>query len=76
MSVKVHFDEIWVQAGDPPPYPTLADVPQSPAKDWINHIGTLLFLPQFSVFPVSYLDDELCVFDFELLGTRVCALKQ
>ncbi|KAL7536890.1 hypothetical protein ACHAXR_007464 [Thalassiosira sp. AJA248-18] len=35
-----------------------------------------LFIEPFAVFPVSYLDNELIVFDFELLGTRICARKE
>ena len=39
-------------------------------------MGKALFIEAFAVFPVSYLDDNLIVFDFELLGTRICARKK
>lgn len=34
------------------------------------------FIEPFAVFPVSYLDNDIIVFDFELLGTRICARKE
>jgi len=57
------------------PYPSLESVPESIEKRIIQWIGQSLFLESVSVFPVSYLDFELIVFDFELLGTRICARK-
>ena len=58
------------------PYDTIEDVPESIDKAVINAIGKVLFIRPFSVFPVSFLDSNLTVFDFELLGTRICACKQ
>jgi len=57
-------------------YPNIDAVPESPAKEWIRRTGRTLFVEAVAVFPVSYLDHDLVVFDFELLGTRICALKQ
>ena len=57
------------------PYPSLESVPESIEKRIIQWIGQSLFLESVSVFPVSYLDFELIVVDFELLGTRICARK-
>jgi hypothetical protein len=57
------------------PYRSLDQVPDGPRKEIINAIGKKLFIESFAVFPVSFLDDDLIVFDFELLGTRICAKK-
>ena len=78
----VEWDKTWVRvvANDDydidEPYATLEDVPTSMEKNVINAIGKVLFIRPFSVFPVSFLDQDLTVFDFELLGTRICARKQ
>jgi hypothetical protein len=57
------------------PYPSLEEVPDGAVKDVINAVGKQAFIDSFAVFPVSFLDDDLIVFDFELLGTRICAQK-
>lgn len=75
---RVNFNETWVrriERGDEQPYPNVHAVPESPLKEIIRQGGSALFIDEFAVFPVSYLDDELIVFDFELLGTRICARK-
>ncbi|CAJ1963482.1 unnamed protein product [Cylindrotheca closterium] len=81
---RVDFDEAWIQTSsekmndDPlelPPYASLDEVPASLGKDIINALGRFFFVDGVSVFPVSYLDDDCIVFDFELLGTRICAKK-
>jgi len=88
---RVDFDEAWVKQSASPngldhdsesrdedqdePYNSIADVPDSAVKEAIRTIGRALFIKEFSVFPVSFLDDDLIVFDFELLGTRICARK-
>ena len=38
-------------------------------------LGRFFFVDSVSVFPVAYLDADTIVFDFELLGTRICARK-
>ncbi|CAB9530431.1 expressed unknown protein [Seminavis robusta] len=78
---RVDFDKAWIKWNDDnnntedAPYPTLEDVAPSLEKTIIQTLGKWLFIDSFSVFPVSYLDDDLIVFDFELLGTRICARK-
>ena len=83
---RVDFDKAWIKLlassqfhdknEEDTPYPSLDDVPDSPIKRIINAVGNTMFIEQFSVFPISFLDEDLIVFDFPLLGTRVCALKQ
>ena len=58
------------------PYPAIDSVPDSIIKSFIRNVGRYLFVEAVAVFPVSYLDEELIVFDFELLGTRICARKK
>ena len=79
---QVDFDEAWVrsfdgdESADRGPYPDIASVPDSISKSLIRSAGRALFIEPFAIFPVSYLDDELVVFEFELLGTRVCARRE
>jgi hypothetical protein len=58
------------------PVASIVQVPDSWSKRLVTTLGRAAFVPQVSVFPVAFLDDNLIVFDFELLGTRICARKQ
>lgn len=80
---RVNFNEAWVRTYynnnssiNSGPYPTIDNVPDSLTKSFIRNVGRLLFVEAVAVFPVSYLDEEFIVFDFELLGTRICARKR
>lgn len=80
---RVNFNEAWIRSFNDNqscmnigPYPTIDSVPDSIIKSFIRNIGRYLFVEAVAVFPVSYLDEELIVFDFELLGTRICARKK
>jgi hypothetical protein len=77
---RVDFDKAWVtmltnERPDADPYENLESVPPSIGKDIIQALGKFFFVDDVSVFPVSYLDHDTIVFDFELLGTRICARK-
>jgi hypothetical protein len=76
---EVVWEEAWVrtvsESDDDQPYSKLSDVPDSLAKTMITTLGKLLFIRPVSVFPISFLSENLIVFDFELLGTRICARK-
>ena len=80
---KVNFDEAWIRLipnkadrlVNDEPYGHLEDVPNSPIKTVITKIGRSFFIEDFSVFPISFLDDDVIVFEFEALGTRICAHK-
>ena len=77
---RVDFDEAWIRTFkddtfDEGPYPNIQSVPDSISKAIIRNVGRALFIEPFAVFPVSYLDDELIMFNFELLGTKICARK-
>jgi hypothetical protein len=80
---RVNFNEAWIRSFidnqssiNIGPYQTIDNVPNSIIKSVIRNIGRLLFVEAVAVFPVSYLDEEFIVFDFELLGTRICARKR
>jgi hypothetical protein len=80
---RVNFNEAWIRSFydnqssiNSGPYPTIDNVPDSIIKSFIRNVGRLLFVESVAVFPVSYLDEEFIVFDFELLGTRICARKR
>jgi hypothetical protein len=77
---SVEWDEAWVKLitnsdDDDKPYAHISDVPDSLLKNAITNVGKLLFIRPFSIFPVSFLATDLTVFDFEALGTRICARK-
>jgi hypothetical protein len=78
---RVEFDRAWVRpfvggnASLYKPYECLEEVPDSIWKWIINNLGKIMFIEEFAVFPISFLDEDTIVFDFELLGTRICARK-
>ena len=76
---RVDFDEAWLKASsneNDEPYPKIESVPDSMLKSLIRTLGKAAFIEPFAVFPISFLDSETIVFDFELLGTRICARKE
>lgn len=80
-SCRVDFTEAWVRPFNDDsfisgPYPDVNSVPASLWKELIRKIGNAMFIEPLAVFPISYLDSELIIFDFELLGTRICARKE
>ncbi|KAG7346781.1 hypothetical protein IV203_005850 [Nitzschia inconspicua] len=78
---RVDFDKAWLSIdshdtnSESAPIATFDDVPESISKIIIQTLGQIGFVKSVSVFPVSYLDHDTIVFDFELLGTRICARK-
>lgn len=72
---RVDFDQAWITLDQEEPFATFNDVPDDGKKSIISFLGRLFFIEAVSVFPISFLDDNLIVFDFELLGTRICARK-
>lgn len=75
---RVDFDKAWLSLNsdnDDSPTASLEEVPDGMSKIIIQTLGQLGFVKSVSVFPVSYLDEDTIVFDFELLGTRICARK-
>jgi len=76
--VDVNVDDTGVDGNgnvDNTPYASLEQVPDSLSKTIVNEIGKRAFIESVAVFPVSFLDDDTIVFEFEALGTKVCAHK-
>ena len=78
---RVDFNKAWIkrlsttQTTGELPYDSLDAVPDSFLKTAINEIGKRAFIESVAVFPVSFLDDDTIVFEFEFLGTKICAHK-
>eukprot|EP00639_Heterosigma_akashiwo_P037454 CAMPEP_0194710276 /NCGR_PEP_ID=MMETSP0296-20130528/2883_1 /TAXON_ID=39354 /ORGANISM="Heterosigma akashiwo, Strain CCMP2393" /LENGTH=315 /DNA_ID=CAMNT_0039607895 /DNA_START=104 /DNA_END=1051 /DNA_ORIENTATION=+ len=81
MSVKITFDNFWwdIQTSEPRSLETfLQDFRTSPpsATDvLVQNIGKAGFLESFSIFPLQYLDETLCIFEFPPLGVKIVASK-
>jgi len=80
---RVDFDRAWIEVGQQDgssseelqPIGSFDDSPDDWYKGVVNSLGQMGFRREFAVFPVSYLDNDTIVFDFELFGTRICARK-
>lgn len=72
---KVEFDRAWVSVRNADRVDSFEEAPETPYKNVVNRLGRLGFQKNFAVFPVSYLDEDTIVFDFDLFGTRICARK-
>lgn len=60
--------------GSPPG--ATGDGTDSGPVDWfVQAAGKAMFFDGLSVFPVQYLDDDLCVFKFKAAGTVVAAQR-
>ncbi len=42
---------------------------------WITRVGNATFFPSLALFPVLYLDSELCVFEFPFLSSKIAVRK-
>ncbi|KAL6763486.1 hypothetical protein V8C86DRAFT_2496193 [Haematococcus lacustris] len=83
-AVEVNFDKFWVDLGPDKLRPSLSG--SAAAKRMlgldvdvdavISSIGRAAFFPQFAVFPVHYLDNELAIFEFTPLKSRIAIVKQ
>jgi len=84
---KVDFNKAWIKPilqksqesqsqEESQPYESLNDVPDSIMKSIINEIGKRSFVESVAIFPVSFLDSNMIVFEFQLFGTKICAYKQ
>ena len=70
----IKFDDFWWDVGpDLEAAPSAAD--PSPAEAAVRAVGRAGFLPALSVFPVAFLDADLCVFSFPPLGVRIVARR-
>jgi len=73
---KIAWDRIWWDTrslSDGPSKETEVHLHVLPGL--IQMLGKAAFIEGVSVFPVQYKDEDLCVFLFELFGTRIAAQK-
>jgi hypothetical protein len=63
--VELHFDKFWVDLGHENLRPDAPPASKSSEAHWglgdktITALGKAAFFPQFAVFPVRYLDDDI-----------------
>ncbi|GAQ86961.1 hypothetical protein KFL_003230060 [Klebsormidium nitens] len=72
--VEVFFDSFWVDRGADGLKPNPAGK-GSWFVDGLNSAGRALFFPELSRFPVLYLDQDLVVFEFPPLRTKIAAAR-
>ncbi|CAG9460263.1 unnamed protein product [Pedinophyceae sp. YPF-701] len=77
-TVRVDFNDFWYD----PDESLRMDVDsasraaaRSSADNVITQMGRLAFFPQFSKFPVLYLDDDICVFKFPPLDSAIACAR-
>jgi hypothetical protein len=72
---RVKWDNIWwnVESDDNKTPALLSERSRHVLPDLIQRVGTRGFIEEFSKFPISYLDDDFCVFEFSAFGTKICA---
>ena len=74
MICKIKWDRIWWDVSDGAP--TLeGDRERHVLPAIIQVVGKAAFVEGASAFPLQYLDEDLCVFVFRLLGTKICAKR-
>ena len=77
---RVRWDNIWwntITEEEGGSLPALqADKERHILPDLIQRIGTKGFVEEFSKFPVLFLDDDFCVFEFSAFGTKICAERK
>ncbi|MEW5318229.1 MAG: hypothetical protein WDW38_009467 [Sanguina aurantia] len=74
-TVELHFDKFWIDGGADGLRPTLTEGTSQPSDSMITAVGKAGFLPQFAVFPVAYLDEDLAVFEFPPLKSKIAVRR-
>ena len=70
------WDRIWCDLDSFERGPSSAgEVTRHIAPGLVQSLGKLAFIQSVSRFPVYYLDDDLVMFEFTLLGTKIVAAK-
>ncbi|CAM9975587.1 unnamed protein product [Choristocarpus tenellus] len=73
-AVRVVFERFWWDIGQCE-QPTVSPPKKDTVGNLVQTLGSLLFFEGISVFPVVYLDEDLCVFEFSATGTLVVAQR-
>jgi len=81
-SVELRFERFWVDLGEGLREDVVTQGSQkgsgyiaTAVDQVIGSIGRAAFFPQFAVFPIHYLDDELTVFEFTPLSSKISARR-
>ena len=74
---RVKWDYIWwnVASDDNNTPALLSERDRHVLPDLIQRVGTRGFVEEFSKFPVLFLDEDFCVFEFSAFGTKICAQR-
>mmetsp|Transcript_6954 Transcript_6954/g.9332 ORF Transcript_6954/g.9332 Transcript_6954/m.9332 type:complete len:253 (-) Transcript_6954:319-1077(-) len=82
-TVKLVFDYFWwdIDTEVPRSFPEIQNASKekksiSVVDNLVQTVGTIGFLESFSIFPMKYLDDDICVFEFPPLGVKITAAKR
>ena len=73
-TATIEWDQVWLDFNTDRPS-TRDEVDKHVLPLLIQTIGKTAFVKSVSLFPISYLSDNLIVFTFKLLGTRIVASK-
>ncbi|KAF5842800.1 hypothetical protein DUNSADRAFT_5172 [Dunaliella salina] len=81
-SVEIRFDRFWVDFGEGLREDVLPEGSQEGSgylattiDQVVGSIGRAAFFPQFAVFPIHYLDDDMTVFEFTPLSSKISAQR-
>ena len=68
--MSVEFDDFWWTQGD-----ERKGKDEGLARGVVRYLGRAGFVKRLGVFPVDYIDGDICVFQFPPLGVRITASK-
>ena len=80
-SVEVVFSEFWIDYGENSLRPDVTQAggqggkEKGPLDSVITQMGRMGFFPALSVYPVLYLDEDLCVFKFVPLDSTIACRR-
>lgn len=69
---SVHWDDAWF---DPQSNTFSAEPDDGAFRFIVRRLAKIAFIPAFAHFPVDYLDDDLVIFRFPLLDSRIVASR-
>ncbi|CBJ30486.1 conserved unknown protein [Ectocarpus siliculosus] len=75
-TVQVIFERFWWdRSGEDRPTGEPPGSSATPVDGFVQAAGKAMFFDGLSVFPVHYLDDDFCVFEFKAAGTVVASQR-
>lgn len=79
-SVEINFHQFWIDG----PETLRVDIPSTTLSSpgggldidsVISTLGRSAFFPQLAIFPILYLDEDMCVFEFPVLSSKIGVRK-